>query len=95
MKIAMPLNYAGDFEASARQVVELERAGLDLVWVAEAYGFDAVSFMMIVGRQQITLHYKVTSHKKTDLVIGDTRRFEASTHARMFADWTICSSPAI
>jgi F420-dependent oxidoreductase-like protein len=45
MKIAMPLNYAGDFEGSARQVVELEKAGLDIVWVAEAYGFDAVSFM--------------------------------------------------
>jgi F420-dependent oxidoreductase-like protein len=45
MKLAMPLNYAGGFEASARQVVELEHAGLDLVWVAEAYGFDAVSFM--------------------------------------------------
>src|SRR5215831_89953 len=41
----MPLNYAGDFEGSARQVVELEKAGLDVVWVAEAYGFDAVSFM--------------------------------------------------
>jgi F420-dependent oxidoreductase-like protein len=45
MKIAMPLNYAGDFEGSARQVVALEKAGLDIVWVAEAYGFDAVSFM--------------------------------------------------
>src|SRR5262245_44452455 len=45
MKLAMPLNYAGGFEASARQVVELEHAGLDLVWVAGAYGFDAVSFM--------------------------------------------------
>src|SRR5207253_7098017 len=45
MRIPMPLNYAGGFEASARQVAVLERAGLDLVWVAEAYGFDAVSFM--------------------------------------------------
>src|SRR3954453_14087593 len=45
MQLAMPLNYAGGFEASARQVVDLEHAGLDLVWVAEAYGFDAVSFM--------------------------------------------------
>src|SRR3954454_24998897 len=45
MKIAMSLCYAGGFEASAQQVVELEQAGLDLVWVAEAYGFDGVSFM--------------------------------------------------
>src|SRR3954471_8401058 len=45
MQLSMALNYAGDYEATARQVVELEHAGLDLVWVAEAYGFDAVSFM--------------------------------------------------
>jgi F420-dependent oxidoreductase-like protein len=45
MQISMPLSYAGGFEASARQVVELEHAGLDIVWVAEAYGFDGVSFM--------------------------------------------------
>src|SRR5947207_15882513 len=45
MKISMPLSYAGGFEASARQVVELEHAGLDVAWVAEAYGYDGVSFM--------------------------------------------------
>jgi len=41
----MQLSYAGGFKESARQVAELERAGLDLVWVAEAYGFDGVSLM--------------------------------------------------
>jgi len=45
MQIAMPLSYAGGFKESARQVGELERAGLDLVWVAEAYGFDGPSMM--------------------------------------------------
>ena len=45
MKISMPLDYSGGFEASVVQVVELEKAGLDLVWVAEAYGFDVVSLM--------------------------------------------------
>src|SRR5439155_7618283 len=43
--IAMPLNYAGGFEESARQVIALEKAGLDIAWVAEAYGYDGVSFM--------------------------------------------------
>ena len=33
------------FKAAAQQVAELEKAGLDMVWVAEAYGFDAPSFM--------------------------------------------------
>src|ERR1700691_5789148 len=41
----MPLNYAGNFAESARQVVALEAAGLDVVWVAEAYGYDAPSLM--------------------------------------------------
>jgi F420-dependent oxidoreductase-like protein len=45
MQVSMPINYAGGFAESARQVVELEKAGLDIAWVAEAYGLDAVSFM--------------------------------------------------
>jgi F420-dependent oxidoreductase-like protein len=45
MKIATTLSYAGGFKESARQVSEMEAAGLDLVWVAEAYGFDGPSLM--------------------------------------------------
>jgi len=45
MKVSMPLSYAGGFKESAAQAVALEKAGLDTVWVAEAYGFDAVSLM--------------------------------------------------
>jgi F420-dependent oxidoreductase-like protein len=45
MKIATTLSYAGGFKAAARQVSEMEKAGLDLVWVAEAYGFDGPSLM--------------------------------------------------
>ena len=45
MKIATMLPYAGGFKESARQVTEMEKAGLDMVWVAEAYGFDAPSLM--------------------------------------------------
>ena len=45
MKISTMLSYAGGFKESARQVSEMEKAGLDLVWVAEAYGFDAPSLM--------------------------------------------------
>ena len=39
------MSYAGGFKDSAQQVAELERAGLDMVWVAEAYGFDSPSVM--------------------------------------------------
>ena len=41
VKLSMPLSYAGGFAESARQVAELEQVGLDTVWVAEAYGYDA------------------------------------------------------
>ncbi len=43
MKISTALQYAGDFRASAARARELESAGVDMIWVAEAYGFDAVS----------------------------------------------------
>lgn len=39
----MMINYSGDFHADVQRVQELEAAGLDLVWVPEAYSFDAVS----------------------------------------------------
>ena len=45
MKLSMQLSYAGGFAESARQVAELEKVGLDVVWVAEAYGYDAPSLM--------------------------------------------------
>ncbi|MFF5250934.1 LLM class F420-dependent oxidoreductase [Streptomyces leeuwenhoekii] len=45
MRISMQLRYDGDIVAAAGQVAELERAGLDLIWVPEAYGHDAPSFM--------------------------------------------------
>ena len=45
MKITTMLSYAGGFREAATQVSELERAGLDLVWVAEAYGLDGPSLM--------------------------------------------------
>ena len=43
MKLSMMINYAGGFKEAADRVVELEKAGLDLVWVAEAYSYDAIS----------------------------------------------------
>lgn len=45
MKIGMQLSYSGGFKEAAEQAAELETAGLDMVWVAEAYGFDGVSLM--------------------------------------------------
>lgn len=45
MKLTTHLNYAGGFHEGVREIVDMEKAGLDLVWVAEAYGFDSPSLM--------------------------------------------------
>ncbi|QYJ02547.1 LLM class F420-dependent oxidoreductase [Nocardioides panacisoli] len=45
MKLSMPLVYAGNPRESADQVAALEKAGLDRIWVAEPYGFDAPTLM--------------------------------------------------
>jgi F420-dependent oxidoreductase-like protein len=39
----MMLDYGGGFTDAVAELAEHERAGLDIVWVAEAYSFDAVS----------------------------------------------------
>ncbi|KQX07826.1 MULTISPECIES: LLM class F420-dependent oxidoreductase [unclassified Leifsonia] len=43
MDIGMMLNYSGGFRETAAEVGELEKAGVDIVIVPEAYSFDAVS----------------------------------------------------
>jgi F420-dependent oxidoreductase-like protein len=43
MRIGMMLNYNGGFVAAVEQLRNLESAGLDVVFVAEGYSFDAVS----------------------------------------------------
>jgi F420-dependent oxidoreductase-like protein len=45
MKLSMSLSYAGGFHRAVEQAVEWEKAGVDMVWVAEAYGNDAPTLM--------------------------------------------------
>ena len=45
MKLSMQIGYAGGFAESVAQVQALEKSGMDIVYVAEAYGYDAVSLM--------------------------------------------------
>src|SRR2546421_12846709 len=45
MQLSMGIGYAGDHKKAATRVRDLEHAGLDVAWVAEAYTFDAVSYM--------------------------------------------------
>ncbi len=43
MRIGMPLGYAGGFAETAEELSDFEKAGLEIVFVPEAYSFDAVS----------------------------------------------------
>jgi F420-dependent oxidoreductase-like protein len=43
MRVGMALNYAGGFTETVAELADYERAGLDIVFVPEAYSFDAVS----------------------------------------------------
>jgi F420-dependent oxidoreductase-like protein len=45
MRVSTQLQYAGDAKTTIEHVVSLEKAGLDVAWVAEAYGFDAPTLM--------------------------------------------------
>jgi F420-dependent oxidoreductase-like protein len=51
----MPLMYAGNPRETADQVAGLEKAGLDTVWVAEAYGFDSPTLMGYLAAKTETL----------------------------------------
>jgi F420-dependent oxidoreductase-like protein len=43
MRVGMSLNYAGGFAETIAELADYEKAGLDIVFVPEAYSFDAVS----------------------------------------------------
>jgi F420-dependent oxidoreductase-like protein len=45
VQLSYTLQYDGNPRQTADAVVELEQAGLDLVWVAEPYGFDSPTLM--------------------------------------------------
>jgi F420-dependent oxidoreductase-like protein len=55
MKLSMMISYSGDFHADVDRVVELEKAGLDVVWVPEAYSYDAVSQMAYLAAMTSTI----------------------------------------
>jgi F420-dependent oxidoreductase-like protein len=43
MRLSTRISYGDGFLAAVEQIVRMEERGLDVVWVAEAYGHDAVS----------------------------------------------------
>ena len=55
MRISTLLNYANDPKDSARQAKDLESAGVDMIWIPEAYGFDAVSLLGYLAAETETV----------------------------------------
>jgi len=55
MKLSTMLMYDGDPRAAADQVTAWEKAGLDTVWVAEAYGFDSPTLMGYIAARTETV----------------------------------------
>lgn len=49
MRVGMVINYAGEFSQVVEELGDFERAGLDIVFVPEAYTFDAVSQMGFIA----------------------------------------------
>ena len=49
MRIGMSLNYSEGFKETVEELADYEQAGLDIVFVPEAYSFDAVSQMGFIA----------------------------------------------
>jgi F420-dependent oxidoreductase-like protein len=56
MLLSTALMYNGNPRDAADQVAELEKAGLDTVWVAEAYGFDSPTLMGYLAARTETIN---------------------------------------
>ncbi len=75
MKLSMNLSYSGDFVGDVARVVDLEQAGLDLVWVAEAYSFDAISQIGFLAARTSTIELGtgiLNVYSRTASAIGQT-----------------------
>src|SRR5690625_8018504 len=55
MRIGVQLGYSGGFKESVDQVVELEKIGADIVMVAEAYSYDAISQLGYLAAKTSTI----------------------------------------
>jgi F420-dependent oxidoreductase-like protein len=55
MRVGMLLNYAGGFTETVTELSDFERAGLEIVFVPEAYSFDAVSQLGFIAARTTTL----------------------------------------
>src|SRR5215470_15686647 len=55
MRVGMMLNYAGGFSQVVEELADFERAELDIVFVPEAYSYDAVSQLGFIAARTTRL----------------------------------------
>ena len=55
MRVGMMLNYADGFAETVGELTDLERAGLQIVFVPEVYSYDAVSQLGYIAARTTTL----------------------------------------
>jgi len=55
MRVGMMLGYAGGFSQAVDELADFERAGLEIVFVPEAYSFDAVSQLGFIAARTTRL----------------------------------------
>jgi F420-dependent oxidoreductase-like protein len=55
MRVGMMLNYSGGFTETVSELSDFEKAGLEIVFVPEAYSFDAVSQLGFIAARTTTV----------------------------------------
>lgn len=55
LRLGLTTNYASDFRQVVQELVEYEAAGLDIVFIPEAYSFDAVSQLAFIAARTTRL----------------------------------------
>ena len=75
MRISTSLNYATDPQTAAVQARELEAAGVDRIWIPEAYGFDAVSLLGYLAASTSTVELGsgiLNTYSRTPALLAQT-----------------------
>jgi F420-dependent oxidoreductase-like protein len=75
MRVGMPIAYSGGFTETVEQLGDYEKAGLDIVFLPEAYTFDSVSQLGFVAAKTTTLEIGadiLNVYSRTPALLGMT-----------------------
>ncbi len=75
MRVGMPIAYSGGFAETVAELGDYEKAGLDIVFLAEAYSFDSVSQLGFVAAKTSTLEIGadiLNVYSRTPALLGMT-----------------------